>query len=137
MWGNMESEYAFDSSTELLKVTLIGRVDSAPLLAVITTLRRLGEQLQPQRVVYDCSAIETIDFDTSFVDTLAGLRPVFAPEVVEVIMAPQEYLFGVARMFQQMSAERRPNVHVARTWPEALHALGLSEPPRYAEVPVA
>ncbi len=133
----METVFAFDSRIELLKVTIIGRVDAAPLLAVLTKLRRLSEQLGPQRVVYDCSAIESIDFDTSFVDSLAGVRPVFGAEVVEVILAPQEYVYGLARMFQQMSAESRPHVHVVRAWPEALQALALSEPPRYAELPVA
>ncbi|ABF43750.1 hypothetical protein Acid345_4751 [Candidatus Koribacter versatilis Ellin345] len=133
----METAFAFDSRTEVLKVTLVGRVDSAPLLVLMGTLRRLGEQLRPRAVVYDCSAIESVDFDSSFVTSLAGLRPVFESDVLGVILAPHEYIFGIARMYQGMTAGKRPNVHVVKSWPEVLNALGLSAPPRYADVPVA
>ena len=133
----MDTAYAFDARLELLKVMLVGRVEAAPLLAVITTLRRLAAQLRPVRVVYDCSAVMSIHFDTSFVDSLASLRPVFDSGAQEVILAPQEYLYGLARMFQQMSEQQQRNVKVVRTWPEAHHVFGLTEPPRYSEVPVA
>ena len=132
----MESKYGFDSRTQLLKVTLIGRVDSGPLLGLIGTLRKLSEQLKPRAVIYDCSAIESVNFDTSFMGSLAGLRPVYGHEVLSVIMAPHEYLYGLGRMYQEMTSERRPNVHVVRNWIEAQNVLGLTEPPRYAEVPI-
>jgi hypothetical protein len=65
------------------------------------------------------------------VESLAHLRPVIAREVTQVIVAPQDYLFGLGRMFQAMAAETRPSVQVVRSWPEALNLLGLTELPKF------
>jgi hypothetical protein len=127
----MDTDFSFDRRTGLLRLTIRGEVQGPALARLVGVAREVNERLHPSRVIYDCSGVTVIDLPTPQVDSLAHVRPVFAPEATEVILAPQDYLYGIARMFQAMVAEARPNVRVVRSWPEAHQALGVSDPPQY------
>ncbi len=45
-----------------------------------------------------------------------------------VLVAPQIHVYGLVRMFQIMSEDSRPLLHVARTLDDAFAALGVQSP---------
>ena len=130
----MESEFAFDRRAEVMRVTIRGPVDGADLVKLGTQTAERVAKVRPKGIVYDFTDVTSVSLPTTQVDSLAHQRPILAPEVKQVILAPQDFLYGLARMFQAMAAETRPNVQVARNWVEAHHLLGVSEPPVYAPI---
>jgi hypothetical protein len=57
--------------------------------------------------------------------------------VAQVIFAPQDHVFGMARMFQALSAEQRPTMRVVRNLAEAYRILGVAEDPQFEALKVA
>jgi hypothetical protein len=127
----MESEFAFDRRGGVLKVSIRGVVDATGLVTLGNRTGEANTKEQPKSIVYDFSGVTKVDLPTTAVEFLAHLRPVIGREIKQVIVAPQDFLFGLGRMFQAMAAETRPSVYVVRSWPEALKLLGLSKPPEF------
>lgn len=127
----MESEFSFDRHTGLMKVAVREAVDGVGLVQLGTLTAVMNAKVHPKSVVYDFTGVTSVELPTTQVDSLAHLKPVLSPEIPQVILAPQDYLFGLARMFQAMAAETRPSVRVVRSWAEAFQALGVSEPPEF------
>jgi hypothetical protein len=48
---------------------------------------------------------------------------IFNPTATKVVVAPQDYVFGLARMGQALAEQTTPNVVVVRTMAEALEIL--------------
>jgi len=44
------------------------------------------------------------------------------------LVVPSDYLYGLARMFQQCGSQQRPNLHVVRRVEDAYTALRVREP---------
>jgi hypothetical protein len=47
---------------------------------------------------------------------------------MRVVVAPQDFLFGMMRMLQILSEEARPELHVVRTLDEAYRLLRIESP---------
>jgi hypothetical protein len=45
-----------------------------------------------------------------------------------IIVAPQDHVFGLSRMFSMLAEETRPHVTVVRTMEEAYCLLDIEEP---------
>jgi len=52
---------------------------------------------------------------------MPGARPRF-------LVVPSTYMYGLARMFQEIGSETRPEVHIVRSVDEAYTFLGVPEP---------
>jgi hypothetical protein len=50
------------------------------------------------------------------------------PSRLVVFVASAPHLFGIARMFEMLGAESRPNLHVVRTAEEAYEVLNVRQP---------
>jgi len=51
-----------------------------------------------------------------------------ADNYLAVIVAPQNVLYGMSRMFEQFSTDTRHNIHVVHTMDEALQLIGVPSP---------
>jgi hypothetical protein len=130
----MESEFSFDRRSGLLKATVRGALDVPGLVRLGMLTAEMNGKVRPKSVVYDCTGVTSVNVPTAEVDGLAHLKPVLSPELPQVILAPQDYLFGLARMFQAMAVDTRPSVHVVRSWSEVEKLIGVTEPLEFEPV---
>lgn len=133
----MTSDITYDQNASVLRVVLQGVTKPEDLFELVQRLRPLAAGLRPKSVIFDVGGITRMDVDAGAMNSLADVRPVFPAEVYEVVVAPEDHQFGLARMWQTMSAEVRPNIRVARSWDEAYRILGINEPPTFRALEVA
>ena len=74
----------------------------------------------------DYSRVTKLDISSEAISRMAEMQPVFAPDSMHVIVAPQDLSFGLARMFSMLGEQTRPNLHVVRTMEEAYGLLGIT-----------
>jgi hypothetical protein len=73
----------------------------------------------------DCSEVTSFDVSSALVRSAAG-KKLFSSRAKCAIVAPQDYIFGMARMFQM---QQHGELEVFRTLMEALAWLGIGETP--------
>ncbi len=84
---------------------------------------------------FDPSFSELLDFSgitagtvsTAAMDAVARSKSSFSPTSLHVLIAPQDHIFGLARMAQVFAGKTRPNSAVVRTMEEARKVLGLEK----------
>ena len=89
-------------------------------------LKAHAKELAPAAGITDATAVTTFNVASSTIRELA-LRPSpYAKSVLRFLIAPTDYLFGLARMYQ-IGADRE-HMAVVRSREEALAAIGVQEP---------
>jgi hypothetical protein len=79
--------------------------------------------------IVDFSGVTTFDLSPQDVRELATLPPAIQDrEALRFIIAPSPSIFGLARMFELLGQETRPNLHVVRSAKEVWVILGFEEP---------
>jgi hypothetical protein len=79
--------------------------------------------------IVDFSDVATFDLSPFDIRELASLPPVIQDrEAMRFIVAPSPVIFGLARMFELVGQETRPNLHVVRSSREIWVILGCEEP---------
>jgi hypothetical protein len=82
---------------------------------------------------FDPTFFELLDFSgvtagtvsTAAISAAAQRKTSFIPTARRVIIAPQDHIFGLARMGQAFAERTRPSVSVVRTMAEARKVLGI------------
>jgi hypothetical protein len=83
----------------------------------------------PMIGVIDFTAVSSADLTAQDIRELAALPPVIQDrDFARFIVAPSATLYGLARMFELLGQETRPNLHVVRTAKEVWVILGIAEP---------
>ena len=59
---------------------------------------------------------------------LARTNPVLSPEMLRLIVAPEDHVFRMSRTFVELSDMARPNMFVVRSIYVANHILGIKSP---------
>ena len=85
---------------------------------------------------FDPSCSEIVDFSgitagrisTFAVQELSQRASIFNPASIHVIVAPQDFVFGLARMSQVFAEKTKPNLAVVRTIAETRKFLRLEQP---------
>lgn len=133
----MNYDFAYDSRVCLLRITFRGDLDDKNLTEATRKLREVAPRIHPEKVLSDFSQVTSLEISSEVVNSLAHLRPVFPESVAQVIFAPQDHVFGMARMFQALSADQRPTMKVVRNLQEAYRILGIAEDPQFEPLKVA
>ena len=89
---------------------------------------RILSSRPPCRGIIDFSGATTFDVSNETIRRLANLPPVFGGTSPGIIVASQDILFGMARMFSILGERTRPNMQVVRTIEEAYEILGITAP---------
>jgi len=82
----------------------------------------------PCRGIWDLSHVTDFTVSGAGIPELAARPSIIAAGYVRVIVAPLDLLFGMARMFQLLSDDTRPELQVVRTMDEAYRLLSVETP---------
>lgn len=118
----------FDPKNNILRGTLKGKVTDAILLDCYSVAVRYTTSHPPCRGIWDFSGVTEFDLSNAAIKRAAGMRPIIASGYMRVIVASQDFMFGMMRMLQLLSEEARPELLVVRTMEEAYRWLLIDAP---------
>jgi len=78
----------------------------------------------------DASGVSSFDIPSDDVRELASHDSPFHASPKRVLVAPQDLVFGLGRMFQTFGSKQRPHFIVVRTLDEAYRRLGRERLPK-------
>jgi hypothetical protein len=115
---------SIDHEQRLAKRTYSGVVTSHDLLDSIREYRSTPGFDPSYDELMDFRAAEKIEAPVEDIRQCAITPVPFSNDTKRVILAPQELIFGLARMYQILGEDIHPNISVVRTLEEANRILG-------------
>jgi hypothetical protein len=124
----MSYRFDYDSTNRILRCRFEGRLTAEELANYLRIVGQYVAQTGPRGGITDLSAVTFIKATPEGVRRLANLKPaVPLMNRPRVVLAPSDYTYGMARMFEIEAVDVRPNLHVVRTLKEAQAILGVQE----------
>ena len=118
----------FDAKNNILRGTIEGPMTGAMLLNLYAAAERYMTSHPPCRGIWDFSDVTEFEVSNAAIKKAAARRPIIASGYMRVIVARQDFLFGMMRMLQLLSEEARPELLVVRTMEEAYRWLLVDAP---------
>jgi hypothetical protein len=119
----------FDVRNNLLRGTLAGPLTDALLLDSYAAAARYTAAHPPCRGIWDFSKVAArVEVSPATIRHLVERSPIITAGYMRVVVAPQDFLFGMMRMLQILSETARPELHVVRTMDEAYRLLEVESP---------
>jgi hypothetical protein len=116
-----------DSTNTIVRLSFKGAVTDHALLAGYAALRNSASYGVCHCIV-DYTGATKIELSNEAIRLVANKPPTVPPDCIQVNVTPQDLMFGLARMFQILTSETRPNFRVVRTMDEALDLIGVKSP---------
>jgi hypothetical protein len=124
----MSHHYEFDSRNRLLLAVVYGRVDDSEMQELYFGIRKRKDEDHAVTGIVDFTEVTDLDVCSDTIRGLANMPPNFEDPTIRAAVAPTDFLFGIARMFQAHGAATREQLHIVRTLKEALVLLGVESP---------
>ena len=122
----MAFRFAVDTKNSILLMSIDGVLTDQTLFDGYTALVRLHERYGACHCIVDYTGLTEVAISTAGVRNLAYTRPIFPSSCVTLNVAPEKAMFGMARMFQTLASDNRPNFRVVQTMEEALKTIGVT-----------
>jgi hypothetical protein len=123
--GAMPTTLKIDTEAGIVYSTFYGEVDTPELIEQVAAIRRHPDFNPQFRELIDASNVTSFEVSSDEVRDLAIREAPFAPSARRVLVASEDLVFGLARMFQTFGGEHRPHFEVVRTLEEAYRLLGI------------
>jgi hypothetical protein len=117
----------FDAANNILRVTIDGHITDAILFDGYAAMARCVAFHPACHSIADFSPAISADFSSEAIKQLAAAPPL-PTAALRILVAPADSVYGMARMFQILSEETRPNLHIVRTMDEAYSLLQVKSP---------
>ena len=127
LWGVMPFRFEFDPEHRILLVLFEGDMRDSEALTIKAAVTSCMEQLRPAAAIADLSGVKTFAVSAQTMRTV-GRRPPYPEEIPRFIVAPQDHLFGMARMYELSEKKTEGKLVVVRSREQALAALGVKDP---------
>jgi hypothetical protein len=117
----------YDAENDVLRITWAGIVQDEVFEARVAEGRKFLASHAGSRGIIDFSGV-TKFASTEVIRAIALKEPRGEEKSVVVIVAPQDSIFGSARMFSILTESTRPYRHVVRTIEKAYELLEIKNP---------
>jgi hypothetical protein len=118
----------FDAKNNILCGTLDGQMTGTILLDLYARAARYMTSRPPCRGILDLSKVTKFEVSSDAIRQLAAAAPAFPAGHMRVLVVPGDFIYGLARMFQILTEETRPELRVVRTMEEAYRLLEVTSP---------
>jgi hypothetical protein len=78
--------------------------------------------------ISDFTDVTSFEVTAQGVTQLAATSPLVPDEFLRIMVAPQDEVFGMTRMFEVLGSPTRNNVRIVRTVAEAYRLVGIEAP---------
>ena len=123
----MPYHFEFDSKHRILLLAYEGDVQSSEIEEANRDMGQHVAQLKPSVGMADLSAVKTLDVSAETLRAAAKRPSPYPEESPRFIVAPTDYLFGMARMYEIFADRPHGKLRVVRSLEEALAALGVRD----------
>jgi hypothetical protein len=120
--------FEFDFRNRILLVVLEGEVESKEITSVNDDIRKHVESFSPLGGISDFTEVKSFKVPSHAMRAAALEPSPYPEETPRFIVAPTDYLFGMARMYELIANRPGGKLRVVRSRQEALAALGVKEP---------
>jgi CheY-like chemotaxis protein len=128
MEQNISCVFDFDLTHKIIRCRIDGVVTDETLKEYYRLCSKYGAMNPTFAGIFDMSAVIFMAVSAQTIRELAMRPPALPdPDILRVIVAGSDAMFGWARMFDLQGSETRPNLHVVRTEKEALAVLGIRD----------
>ena len=124
----MPYHFEFDADHRILLVVLEGDVQDHDMLSGVGAIRDRVSQLNPVAGITDLSAVTAFSASGQSVRAAAALPDPYLPNTPRFLIAPVDYLFGIARMYEIVANRPNAALKVVRNRDEAYAILGIANP---------
>jgi hypothetical protein len=118
----------FDAKNNILRGTLDGRMTGTVLSDLYAKAAKYMASRPPCRGILDFSKVTEFEVSSAAIRQVAAAGPAFPAGYMRVLVIPRDFIYGLARMFQILTEETRPELRVVRTMEEAYHLLEVTAP---------
>ena len=118
----------FDAKNNVLRGTLDGPMTGTILLDLYARASKCMACRPPCRGILDFSKVTKCEVSSSAIRQVAAAPPAFPAGQMRVLVIPRDFIFGLARMFQILTEQTRPELRVVRTMEEAYRLLEVTSP---------
>jgi len=120
-------QLTIDVNEKLVVATYSGEINDAEILDLVSQIRFHPDFHSSFSLIVDFSGVTDGTISTLAVQARSRQGSILSPASKRVIVAPQAHIFGLARMFEGLVEQGRPNLVVVGTVDEARKVLGLKE----------
>jgi hypothetical protein len=124
----MSYHFEFDSGNRLLLAVAYGRVDDSEFQELYFAIRNRKDEDQALTGILDLAGVTDFDVRSETTRGLANMPGNFEDPTLRAVVAPDDLLFGMFRVLQSRGAATREQLHIVRTFNDALVLLGVASP---------
>ena len=125
----MPFRFESDELHRIIRIVFEGPCTDDDMLEAYYALGLLLERNSPASVIIDYTDVTDIRISTEAVREYSYRLPTVDTDDFLIAVAPQPIMYGIARMFEVITAETRANMHVVHSMKEALALMGVSSAP--------
>ena len=127
----MQVTYRFCPERRLILAKYSGEVGTEHFINSYSEGRRVSAATGATHAIFDFSAADLSTIQTHAILSLGSSPPVIPDGGTQCIVAPPDYMFGIARMFQAVTGR---DMHICRSLEKAYAVLGISTAPSFQDV---
>ena len=120
----MPTKIIIDRKSGVVYSTLSGKIGTPDLVRHIAAIREHPDFDPSSNELIDATEVTSLDISSADIQAFAMQDSPFDASAKRVLVASDDLIFGLARMFQTFGGDRRPNFIVVRTLAEARKRLG-------------
>jgi hypothetical protein len=119
----------FDAPSDTVRVVFDAIVTTEDIGGNVHAALRTFVSEHPQcQGIADFSHVKQFDVPSHVIRDRARLPPAMPSGKLFVMVAPQDHIFGLSRMFASFADQSRPHIRVVRTMDEAYRLLEIRDP---------
>jgi len=120
--------FEYDTAHRIFAVRMHGTITDGIFKACYSETPRHVQGRDIRAALMDLSDVEQYEVTAAAMRDVSRLAPLFPDPTPRWVVAPQDHIFGMARMFQMASPSGRDMLHVVRSMADAYAALGITAP---------
>jgi hypothetical protein len=117
--------FEFEDRYRILRAVAYGSMDGDELRQLYFEIRKRKDEEHSLTGILDLTRVTSFNVDSKVIRELALLPPNFSDPTLRAVVAPTDFLFGIARMFQITGSDTRKGLLIVRTMNEALAKLSF------------
>lgn len=127
---SMPASVKVDAKNRIIYSSFEGKLNDSDLLAHREVLKDHPDFDAEFSEILDFSNVTELRVTVGFINSLAKSSSLYSPQSKHAVVAPHDITFGVARLYQMLTQDTRPNLAVVRSMAEARMFVGI-EPPDF------
>ena len=127
--------FEYDAEHRVLAVRVTGAFTDAVMQACYQAMAGQVGRREVRAAFLDLSAAGSVDVSADAVRGMSKLAPLFPDPLPKYIVAAEDHIFGMARMFQ-ITSRGRDTLQIVRSRQDVYASLGL-DTPRFEPLDIA